>query len=79
MPDENGKPHRITRLTAWLSVDAAGDEGVVAILDGSTGAWVPLIASDRVREEAIEPEARSIERLTGRPVRKVYFMRVERI
>jgi hypothetical protein len=50
---------RIERIWAWLSVDAAGNEGVLAG-PSPFGGLMPLIAADEARLESLRPMARAI-------------------
>jgi hypothetical protein len=52
---------RIERIWAWLTVDAAGEECVLAGPSPSPfGGLMPLIAADEARLESLRPIARAI-------------------
>jgi hypothetical protein len=55
----NTMPRCIERIWAWLSVDAAGNEGVLAG-PSPFGGLMPLIAADEARLESLRPMARAI-------------------
>lgn len=64
---------RIEAVYAYLSVDAAGNEGVCAGPIGPGGMLLPLIAADEARLESITPFAAQLARFTGMTIRLVKF------
>ena len=64
---------RIDTVSAYMSVDAEGNEGVCAWYNPGTRSWMPLIAADHERMESMRPIARDIARASGQRVVLVRF------
>lgn len=75
--DEVYRGFRITSLWAWTVVDPADDQEGIAAFLGADGTWVPLIASDRVRLNDLQPLADRTAQALGRPVRLRRFVPAE--
>ncbi|KKL14353.1 hypothetical protein LCGC14_2516530 [marine sediment metagenome] len=58
---------KITEMFAFVSVDANGDEGVVA-MTSPLGMMLPLIGADMARVESLKLHAIKIAEVTGIPV-----------
>lgn len=66
-----GLGFEIGAVYAVVAVHADGDEGVAAMLQGST--WVPLLAADPARLASIVEAARVLARRHGQKLRVVKF------
>lgn len=64
---------RIDRIWAYLSRDAAGNEGVCAAPIGPGGMCVPMIAADDARLKSLTPWAELLARETGLTIVLVEF------
>ena len=64
-------PFLISTLSAWISEDEKGKEGVCACCLG--GQWLPMIAADETRVRELQPYAEALARASGHPVRLVRF------
>lgn len=61
----------IQAMWAWVTVDDAGDEGVIAVEMGGT--WFPAVGADRKRVESLRPLVADIIAKTGATVRLLRF------
>lgn len=57
---------RIESIWAYLAVAADDDEGVIGVY-GPMG-WIPAVAADRARLDALRPEVEAIARVTGQRI-----------
>lgn len=58
---------RISSLWAWTMIGDDDEEGLPTMIDD--GVPMPMIASDRVRLDALRPLAAELARASGRPIR----------
>lgn len=66
---------RISEMYAFVSEDdGPEDEGVVAFLDPTTGAWMPLIGADIHRVDSLRKMAQRISTATKKPIHLVRFL-----
>lgn len=56
----------VKSLWAFFSIDADGDEGLIASF--FNGAWMPLVAADKARVESLRPLAEEVARESGKTV-----------
>jgi hypothetical protein len=75
-PVPAGPGFRVSAMYAFLALDADDDEGVPAILVGTT--MMPLVAADADRLKSLRPVARNLAR-SGTPIRLARFTRREDI
>lgn len=66
-------PLKIEEMFAFVSVDEKGDEGVCGFTNPETGEWIPMVGADMARVDSLKGMARSIARITGRPVKLIKF------
>ena len=64
---------RVTALWGFFSVDANGDEGLVAAHIG--GSWMPLIAADEKRLESLRELAERVAKESGKRIVVAKFTR----
>jgi hypothetical protein len=64
----------ITELFAYLSTDATGEGICSTIMDGVA---IPMITARRRIAEKMKPRAEAMERMSGKLVKMVRFVRVE--
>jgi hypothetical protein len=67
----SGVGFRITRLWAYIAIHSDGDEGVIGVMN--RGEWLPLVAADRTRLDALRPYAEDVAAKSGMTVRLVRF------
>jgi hypothetical protein len=70
---------RITSISAFLSVGPDDEEGVIGAPIGPNRTWVPLIAADEARLQALMPVAREIAATVNFHVRLVRFTHREEV
>lgn len=61
----------IETITAFVSVDKDGNEGVIAQMLG--GAWTPFVCADPQRIDSILPLALELKKITGVPFKILQF------
>lgn len=68
-------PRDIVELWAWIVTEENGGEGIAACEMSMQGArWMmPLVGADLERIKSLEPQARLVEQLSGRPVQLKRF------
>ena len=71
------KGFRISELWAWTQVGDDDEEGIIAFQNG--GAWVPCIASDRVRLDSLRDFAQRTANMLGHSVKLRRFVFIEDI
>lgn len=65
-------PDKIKTMTAFVSVDEDGNEGVCATFNPGMG-WMPMVGADHARVESFRDLAKEIARTSGKPVKLVRF------
>lgn len=68
-------PKKIEKITAFLSVDDEGNEGIIAEKIGDT--WMPFIAADMERLISLFPAMKEIAKSSGKVIRIKEFTNVE--
>lgn len=63
---------RVDKMFAFLAEDAEDDEGIIAF-PTSDGSAMPMIGADMERIDSLEPMARAIAQVRGKPVTLVEF------
>jgi hypothetical protein len=66
---------RIASLTAYTTIGADDEEGVIGFLSPE-GTWVPLVAADETRLDGLRDKAQLVADLTGYEVRVRRFEHV---
>jgi hypothetical protein len=64
---------KIDRMFAFVAIDFAGDEGLCAFLDRSSGSWMPMVGADMRRVESLRAEAQAIANLSGKTIEVLEF------
>lgn len=77
--DVNTKPNylKITEMWAFVSVDEAGNEGIIGFKNGDT--WMPLVGADSARIAELRPIANKMARYTGMTIKLIKFTQREDI
>lgn len=66
-------PDRIDRMFAFIAEDSSG-EGLAGFWDPNSG-WMPMVAADEARVDALREIAQSVATTSGKPVRLCVFER----
>ena len=70
---------RIESMFAFIQMDTDNTEGVIAMLDVSSGTWIPLVGADMDKVKQLRPVAQRTALTTGRPVHLIHFTNREEI
>lgn len=65
-------PHVIDKFRAFVSVDADGNEGLCAAMNGR-GEWMPLIAADEARFQSLQDIAQQTANRTGATIHVIEY------
>lgn len=63
----------IERISAVVSVDDDGNEGILGSMNPANGQWMPFIAADPERLSQLVPMAEEISQITGITYRVLQF------
>lgn len=67
-----GIGRNIDEITAFVTVHADGDEGIIG-MRGPDGSWIPLVGADMKRTDQLRAYAQDLAKRSGKPVRLLRF------
>lgn len=63
----------IRTITAFVSKDENGEEGLLGMMDPTTGTWIPMVCADEKRVQSLYPMAVEASKLSGLPLSVLQF------
>lgn len=66
-------PFIIEQLTAFVSIDDKGEEGIMSFIDARTKIHIPMICADEARIKSLYPMAVQVREATGMQFKIMQF------
>jgi hypothetical protein len=71
--------YKIETLSAYVTVDDNGEEGICAFRDPGSNMMMPMVCADNIRIQLFEPIAREMSLATGKTIKLIRFSQREEI
>ncbi len=64
---------KIDQMFAFIVEDTPGNEGVVAMLQGNSNVWMPLVGADVARVASLRTRVKFLAAHYNKPIKLVFF------